>query len=59
MQEVMPFIDYYIKFSAEELIENTSQSERKKWFIQEWKKQMITFKNSLIITDNLKSDEDS
>lgn len=59
MQEVMPFIDYYIKFSAEELIENTSQSEKKKWYIQEWKKQMIAFKNSLIITDNLKSGEET
>ena len=50
MHELMPFIQYFIKFDTEELITDSQNAT-----YQEQKEQMIALKNSLIIMNHFKT----
>ena len=54
MQELMPFIQFFIKYNTEELITDSQNAK-----YQEQKEQMIALKNSLIIMNHFKTTKET
>ena len=54
MQELMPFIQFFIKYNTEELVTDSQNAK-----YQEQKEQMIVLKNSLIIMNHFKTTKET
>ena len=59
MEEVMPFIQFFIKCSPEDFIFSSFRANDQAAHYQEQKRQMISLKNSLIIMNHFKTDKET
>ena len=59
MQEVIPFIQFFIKCSPESFIYTSVRANEQAAHYQKQKSQMISLKNSLIIMNHFKTDKET